>query len=187
MHSARPWAAALLLLAAGAAGAANGVVLAGRMGTRALLVVDGRAHTVGVGEAVAGVRLLGWDVGPSGASLRPGDTLHLVLYWQALAAMDSSYTVFTHLLSEDGRLGGQQDGIPGNGTLPTTTWLPGEVISDRGDLVLRRDAAPGDYRLAIGLYELASLQREPVLDAQGGVAGDQVWLQGRVFQIGAGN
>jgi aspartyl protease family protein len=54
-------AAALLLLAAATADAASGVVLAGRMGARALLVIDGRAHTVGVGESAQGVRLLGWD------------------------------------------------------------------------------------------------------------------------------
>ena len=54
-------AAALLMLAGGVATAAEGVVLAGRMGQRALLVIDGRAHTVAVGESAAGVRLLGWN------------------------------------------------------------------------------------------------------------------------------
>ncbi len=49
-----------LLLAAGAATAAPGVILAGRMGLRALLVIDGRPYTVAVGEVVEGVRLVGW-------------------------------------------------------------------------------------------------------------------------------
>ncbi|MDO8419540.1 MAG: TIGR02281 family clan AA aspartic protease [Rubrivivax sp.] len=51
--------AALALAAAGAA-QAQGVVLAGRMGERALLVIDGRPHTLAVGQAAAGVRLLRW-------------------------------------------------------------------------------------------------------------------------------
>jgi aspartyl protease family protein len=55
------WAAALLMLAAGAAQAVVGVVLAGRMGQRALFVIDGRAQTADVGETVLGVRLLGWE------------------------------------------------------------------------------------------------------------------------------
>lgn len=39
---------------------AQSVALAGRMGDRALLVVDGKATAVGVGGSVGGVRLLRW-------------------------------------------------------------------------------------------------------------------------------
>lgn len=52
--------AAVLTLAAMAAVQAQGVTLAGRMGERALLVVDGRAHALAVGQSAAGVRLLRW-------------------------------------------------------------------------------------------------------------------------------
>lgn len=47
-------------LSTAAAAQAQGVVLAGRMGERALLVVDGRPHTLAVGQSAAGVRLLRW-------------------------------------------------------------------------------------------------------------------------------
>jgi aspartyl protease family protein len=40
--------------------AAPGVVLAGRMGERALLVIEGRPRTVAVGQTVDEVKLLGW-------------------------------------------------------------------------------------------------------------------------------
>jgi aspartyl protease family protein len=52
-------AAAALLLAASAAGAQD-VVLSGRMGDRALLVIDGQPYTTAVGQTVAGVKLRGW-------------------------------------------------------------------------------------------------------------------------------
>jgi len=52
-------AAALLALAAGVAGAQD-VALAGRMGERALLVIDGQPYTAAVGQTVAGVKLRGW-------------------------------------------------------------------------------------------------------------------------------
>ncbi len=42
------------------AACAQTVALAGRMGDRALLVVDGRAQTVGIGNSAGGVRLLRW-------------------------------------------------------------------------------------------------------------------------------
>jgi aspartyl protease family protein len=53
-------AAALLALAAGGA-TAQDVALAGRMGERALLVVDGQPYTAAVGQTVAGVKLRGWS------------------------------------------------------------------------------------------------------------------------------
>ena len=53
------WLAALTL-AVGAAHAQS-VVLSGRMGDRALLVIDGTPKTVAVGQTVAGVRLLRWQ------------------------------------------------------------------------------------------------------------------------------
>jgi aspartyl protease family protein len=52
--------AGLLLLGATLAHA-QGVVLAGRMGDRALLIIDGKPHTLAVGATVSGVRLLRWN------------------------------------------------------------------------------------------------------------------------------
>ena len=56
----RPLMAALLLSLAAAAAQAQSVSLAGRMGDRALLIVNGQPHTVAVGATAAGVRLLRW-------------------------------------------------------------------------------------------------------------------------------
>lgn len=71
-------AATVTLLCAGRASAGQ-VVLAGRMGDRALLVVDGRAHTLAVGESASGVRLVRWiddlaevDAGGGPVKLRIG-------------------------------------------------------------------------------------------------------------------
>ena len=55
----RLFAAAVLACAAGAQ--AQSVALAGRMGERALLVVNGTPYTVAVGAAGGGVKLLGWQ------------------------------------------------------------------------------------------------------------------------------
>lgn len=51
-----------MALAAGAAwGAPHDVALAGRMGEKALLVIDGRTRVVGPGQSVEGVRLQRWE------------------------------------------------------------------------------------------------------------------------------
>jgi len=121
------------------------------------------------------IALLGYDLSPE-KSISPGDTLTVTLYWQALGAIDQSYTVFNHLIGPDGRLGGQEDGLPVGGARPTTTWAPGEVIVDRYTLRLKADAAAGDYQLVVGMYRLETLARLPVQDAAGQPSGDYVLL-----------
>jgi 4-amino-4-deoxy-L-arabinose transferase-like glycosyltransferase len=120
------------------------------------------------------VELLGYDLEET--SLRPGDTLHLTLYWQALAEMDKSYTVFTHLLDSDSRMRGQKDSVPGNGTLPTTSWVAGEIITDRYEIAIHSDAQPGQYVLEIGFYDADTGQRLPVINQEGQRLDDRVLL-----------
>lgn len=54
------WAAFGLAIASGAA-VAQGVALAGQMGQRALLIIDGQPHTLAVGESARGVRFVQWQ------------------------------------------------------------------------------------------------------------------------------
>jgi 4-amino-4-deoxy-L-arabinose transferase-like glycosyltransferase len=120
------------------------------------------------------VELLGYDLEET--SLRPGDTLHLTLYWRALAEMDKSYTVFTHLLDSNSRIWGQKDSVPGDGTLPTTSWVAGEIITDRYEIAVHSDAQPGQYVLGIGFYDANTGQRLPVVNQEGQRLDDRVLL-----------
>jgi 4-amino-4-deoxy-L-arabinose transferase-like glycosyltransferase len=120
------------------------------------------------------IELLGYDL--EEAHLGPGDTLHLTLYWRALAEMDKSYTVFTHLLDSNSRIWGQKDSIPGDGTLPTTSWMAGEIITDRYEITLHSDAQPGRYVLEIGFYDADTGQRLPVVNQEGQRLDDKVLL-----------
>lgn len=122
------------------------------------------------------VRLLGYDLEP--AEVEPGGSVWLTLYWQTLFTMDTSYTVFVHLLDEEGGLQGQRDSLPGQGTLPTTGWMTGEVIADRYEISIASDAPPGEYRLLVGMYEPTSGKRLPVYDGDGYGVGDSVTLEG---------
>jgi hypothetical protein len=121
------------------------------------------------------VRFLGYDL--DAISARPDDTLHLTLYWQALTEMDESYTVFTHLLDKDNLIWGQRDNLPAGGTLPTSCWLKDEIIVDEYDIPVQPDASPGQYVIAIGMYQLETMQRLPVIDQEGQIVGDRVLLE----------
>jgi hypothetical protein len=127
-----------------------------------------------------GVRLLGYDV--AAEALAPGDTLYLTLYWQAREPVGRRYKVFTHLLGEvyhaetGNWIWGQQDNEPVNDTRPTSTWRTGEVIVDPYAIALPETTPAGDYVVEIGLYDPATVDRLPVVDAQGRVVADHVVL-----------
>jgi hypothetical protein len=106
------------------------------------------------------VELLGYDL--SAEQVAPGETLTLTLYWRTLHEMDESYTVFTHLVTPDGALSGQQDNLPLGGTYPTNLWLSGEVVVDTYEIAVAADAKPGAHRLEVGMYVAQTGARLPV-------------------------
>jgi hypothetical protein len=107
------------------------------------------------------VEMLGYDL--KSDQLQAGGTVRLTLYWQALDELEMSYTVFVHLLDRESRIWGQRDSVPGNGTLPTTGWVKGEVITDEYEFTVRPDAPPGEYLIEVGLYDAQTGQRLPIL------------------------
>ncbi|MFQ5813862.1 MAG: ArnT family glycosyltransferase [Anaerolineae bacterium] len=121
------------------------------------------------------IELLGYDLDRTSA--KPGESLHLTLYWRALVDMDASYTVFTHLLDGESRIWGQKDNIPQAGAYPTTLWVEGEVVADEYEIVVKSDAPPGQYVIEVGMYLPQSGQRLPVLDESGQVQGDRILLE----------
>ena len=121
------------------------------------------------------IRLLGYRLEEN--STTPGDYFSLVLYWEALAEMSESYTVFVHLRDDSGQTWAQADGLPVNGTYPTWAWLRGETVEDEHLVLLDKTVPPGTYRLAVGIYELDTLKRLGVTGPAGELLGNDVLLQ----------
>jgi hypothetical protein len=65
-------------------------------------------------------------------------------------------------LDENGMIRGQVDSVPGEGTLPTTTWIPAEYLRDSYSFEVKEDTPAGSYVLEIGIYDAASGARLPV-------------------------
>ena len=121
------------------------------------------------------VRFLGYDLDSD--AVRAGEALSLTLYWEALSTMDTSYTVFTHLLGPSNQVVGQKDNVPLNGTYPTALWEPGQVIADPYRIVVAADTPPGDYPLEVGMYRPDTSKRLPVIEADGQpLADDRILL-----------
>ncbi len=95
------------------------------------------------------IKLLGYDF---------AKPLALTLYWQATDSVRERYKVFVHVLDKSGNIVAQRDAEPQSGAAPTTSWLPGEVITDRHQVNLPKELA-GEYWLVIGLYQTATGKR----------------------------
>jgi len=132
------------------------------------VTVQGRAHnfTPPTPEYPAAalfggsIRLVGYDLDTSEA--RPGGRLALTLHWQAIETPGDSYAVFVHLADASGQVLAQDDGTPGDGTLPTAGWLPGEYVADPHQIAIPAEAPPGEYRLLVGWYRPQDGSRLPV-------------------------
>lgn len=111
---------------------------------------------------------------------RPGDTLHLLLRWQALARAEESYTVFVHLIDAANRPLVTLDYTPLGGSVPThlwiPKWLPGQQLLDPYRLVVPDDLPPGMYFIEVGLYEMVSKRRLHMADPAGNLIGDRFIL-----------
>jgi len=118
------------------------------------------------------IRLLGYrlDTGDS----RPGGSIHLVLYWEALAPVKGQYQVFNQLYDSAKR--GQKDGTPGCGLRPTILWEPGQVLRDEYTIPIYSSTPPGEVPLLLGMYRLDSGERLPVRSSDGIPIGDTILL-----------
>jgi hypothetical protein len=89
-----------------------------------------------------------------------GGQLRITLHWNASVPPSKDYTVFVHMVSPDGKQVAQHDAQPGGGAFPTSLLSGGVEVPDNH--LLDVSALPaGNYRLEIGLYDLASGARLP--------------------------
>lgn len=127
-------------------------------------------------EYADGVRLAGYRLLDSDAGLRPGERLRLILYWRTETGVGRDYTVFTHLVAEDGYQAAGWDNPPVGGRRPTSSWQPGETVIDPYSIPVPEGLASGNYSLQVGLYDPVTLARLPVVDSAGRAGGDFVTL-----------
>lgn len=109
------------------------------------------------------VALLGTNT-PSPLLTAPGLTVTVTLAWQPLITPSQDLVRFVHLLGPDGLPVAQQDGRPCAGACPASSWLPGEVLSEEVQLSIPANLPTGTYRLAVGWYDAATLQRLAAVD-----------------------
>ncbi|MSP12594.1 MAG: hypothetical protein EXR62_06515 [Chloroflexi bacterium] len=131
------------------------------------VVLDAANHTFALPpiqyafQAIFGGKfeLLGCSI--ESTRLQAGAPFSVTLYWRARESGFGAppYTVFTHLLNADGKLVAQHDGPPVAGTRPTTSWIQGEIITDRHELQFVTSDYRGAAKVEVGLYDAATIVR----------------------------
>jgi hypothetical protein len=104
-------------------------------------------------QLAGAVALTGYDRSPS--SPRPGETLEVSLYWEALRPLDAEYHTYVHLVDPSGQMVAQDDRQPGGAYYPSTLWQPGERLRDVHRLTVPSDVPAGTYSLEAGVYSFA--------------------------------
>jgi hypothetical protein len=139
-------------------------------GSKADLPIPQQEHEANLDDQI---RLIGYDLE---GQFKPGEGIHLTLFWEALLPPREDYTVFVHLTGRDEKIWAQQDSQPVTGYYPTSWWVASECVRDQYHLTISEDVPPGPYTLKLGMYEASTSQRLPVLDKTGELVGDSIVL-----------
>ncbi len=93
-------------------------------------------------------------------SLQPGDYLYLSPSMTVKQAMQRDWSIFVHLVNEDGGIEAQRDIYPGGGLLATSDLQPGESWNNRIAVHIPQGIyTPQELDVYLGLYDLNTFDR----------------------------
>jgi hypothetical protein len=120
------------------------------------------------------MKLVGYDLNQE--TWRPGDTLLVSVYWEAMEDLDQDYWLLMRLAHRKGWDLAFKDGCPSAGRYTTDFWGAGDIIPSLHRLKIPDDAEQARYRLILSMHPFDSLDWLPVLNEHGQVTGDIVIL-----------
>ncbi|MEM7347304.1 MAG: hypothetical protein AAF485_23950, partial [Chloroflexota bacterium] len=98
------------------------------------------------------IQLLGYEADHSG--IQPGQALPLTLYWANQALIERDYTIFIHLVDEQGFIIAQRDLFHGPGVYPTSQWSANEQFAETYVLNIPHTTfSPTQAHFRVGLYD----------------------------------
>jgi Dolichyl-phosphate-mannose-protein mannosyltransferase len=115
---------------------------------------------------------------------RPGDTLDLTLYWQAVRFLPANYQTQVYLLDANQEIRWHRTDFRAPGGYPTRRWLTYRYISDNYQIALSDSIIPGDYQIAVEVYACDVTcdpgQRLTFFDVQGHNRGQVLLLPAKI-------
>jgi hypothetical protein len=117
----------------------------------------------------------GGEIALTSYELSPDTPSKVTLYWRRLGAQDDDCQVWLRLLNKTGNVVAQHDYQPYGGHFPTTAWPVGVLLREKIPFPPTAGLPPGEYNLAIGLYDPDERELLPVIG--GSVQNDLALLQ----------
>lgn len=122
------------------------------------------------------LKLKGYDL--SVDVLEGRSTIRLSLYWQPLTLIREDYTVFIHVLGDDGQILGQIDSQPLHGKYPTSHWNMDDTVQDEYEISFTQKISIKDCQIAVGMYLPITGKRLPIMMPDGRrLSNDQILLK----------
>ncbi|MCZ7540228.1 MAG: glycosyltransferase family 39 protein [Anaerolineae bacterium] len=113
-------------------------------------------------------------------TLRPGEALYLSPAMTVKAPLARDWSLFVHLVNENGTIEAQRDVYPGGGLLATSDLGAGEAWNNLVAVPLAQTIyAPQTLDIWLGFYDLTTFERMIPLGADADPQTDRLWL-GRV-------
>jgi len=97
------------------------------------------------------LRLLGYEL-PS-REWRSGESLHLELYWQAMASLTKDYEVVLQMVDKRGEVLRERAYHPSKADYPTSWWAVGSLVRGQHDLLIPPAAEGEKVRLILRVRE----------------------------------
>ncbi len=115
------------------------------------------------------VELVGYDTPDT--RYAPSDQLPVTLYWRVLRQTDRDYSLYVHLLDDEGQVAGRVDTFPLGGRLRTSAWQTGVLYADRYVIPFDELRTGRENRFALRLqvhwWDYAARKSVPIADADG--------------------
>ena len=145
---------------------------AAQIGSVALTAVPGafpNPTSVNFGNEL---ELVGFEVMPRRAL--PGETVTMVVYWQAQRPLSKNYTFFAQVVDEDTTRWAAQDLPPESQPSPTSQWPVGVAQPVTLTLTLDAETPPDVYPIILGVYTLeeGQFRRLQLVTANGRITQD---------------
>jgi hypothetical protein len=142
------------------------------------VMVAGEARDLPVG--LGGVELVAYDLSTS--QVARNDGIMLVTFWRirdpgALGPVPEQHygaaaAIFAHVLDAEGNVVAQDDRL----NAPAWNWHAGDRLAQIHKIWPGGDVLPGDYDLAVGIYNRHTMERLPVI-VEGAAVADHVLLE----------
>jgi len=122
--------------------------------------------------------LVGYTIAPRHANA--GETMELILYWEAVQPPTTNYTIFTQLVGDENKRWGSNDFAPPEGT---ANWTAGDVQEIHMPIAIDANTPAGVYPIHLGIYtqtEDGGFQRLQLVSPDGRITQDDHLLLTKV-------